>query len=343
MFKQNCLPKVSIVIPVYNAVSYIHRCLDSVCNQTLKDIEIICVDDCSTDNSLDILYEYAQNDDRIRVIKREQNGGESTARNTGLDIAQGEFLAFVDNDDALDLDLYEKLYNKAITENADIAKADVHIYQYNGEIVPSEINNKLESGDKFYFAYQWWTAIFRTSLIKDNNIRLLDGYPLGGDVFFLNNAVIRANKVSVVNDTFYHYYRREDSGDAKLLSFEKIKSVTDIFDMILDNFIELGIKSDGVAFSLSSWLTQTLEYPFRVNDIDVVRYILKFACKYYKKANNSMDFCKAPVSIIAFPAIVDMLKNEDIEALVAFYQKYNSIQKMVVGNIRYFHEKGLKK
>ena len=102
--------KVSVIVPVYNCEKYLKKCLDSLVNQTLKDIEIICVNDGSTDNSGRILEEYT--DSRIKIITKE-NGGLSSARNAGIAVAKGEYLGFVDSDDWVDLDFYEKLYNTA--------------------------------------------------------------------------------------------------------------------------------------------------------------------------------------------------------------------------------------
>ncbi len=116
---------ISVIIPVYNASAYLKRCLDSVCNQTLLDIEIICVNDCSNDNSLEILNEYRNKYSNLKIIDCKFNGGESKARNIGLDHVTGEYIGFVDNDDEIDLDFYENLYNKAITTNADIVKGNV--------------------------------------------------------------------------------------------------------------------------------------------------------------------------------------------------------------------------
>ena len=99
-------PKVSVIIPVYNVEKYLRQCLDSVVNQTLKDIEIICIDDGSTDNSLNILKEYAQKDNRIKIISK-KNGGLSSARNAGLKFATGEFVGFVDSDDYIERETYE--------------------------------------------------------------------------------------------------------------------------------------------------------------------------------------------------------------------------------------------
>src|SRR5574344_2014986 len=116
--------KISVIIPVYNAENFLRRCLDSVVKQTLKDIEIICVDDCSTDTSYSILQEYADMDKRIKLYKTEENsGGPSVPKNIALEKASGDFIAFIDNDDYVDNNFYEVLYNLAIKEGADIAEA----------------------------------------------------------------------------------------------------------------------------------------------------------------------------------------------------------------------------
>ena len=96
------MPKVSVIIPIYNTEKYLRKCLDSVCNQTLSDIEIICVNDCSTDNSLEILEEYASKDNRIKLIDFKENKGAAVARNAGIDEAKGEYIGFVDSDDFVD-------------------------------------------------------------------------------------------------------------------------------------------------------------------------------------------------------------------------------------------------
>ena len=112
--------KVSIIIPVYNVEQYLAQCLDSVINQTYKNIEIICVNDCSLDNSFKILDEYSKNDKRIKIINRENNGGLSAARNTGLDNASGKYIYFLDSDDWIDLDYIEKMLNAAIKNEVEV-------------------------------------------------------------------------------------------------------------------------------------------------------------------------------------------------------------------------------
>ncbi len=227
------MPKVSVIIPVYNAKEYLRRCLDSVCNQTLKDIEIICVDDCSIDKSVDILEEYSKNYPNLIIKCLEKNQGESVARNAGLALAKGEYLAFIDNDDEIDLNFYEKLYEKAQKTNADISKGQAIEIAYNGG--KHSVEQLRENDDKFFFAAYWWTAIYRRSLIIEKNISFSANHPLGGDLLFLNQALIAAKNLQLVNGVYYHYYRREDSGDSKILSEEKIKSALSIYELIIDN------------------------------------------------------------------------------------------------------------
>lgn len=229
------MSKVSIIIPVYNAKDYLERCLDSVCNQTLKDIEIICINDCSTDNSLEILKRYALKDSRITIIDCEINGGESKARNLGLERATGEYIAFVDNDDTVDLDFYEKLYNKAKTGDFDISKGQAKAFRYDNTIEIFPNDDKIEKYGKHYFTSCWWSAIYKKELIIDNNMRLPENYPLGGDMLFIANAVIYAKNICLTEGTFYNHIMREDSGDSKVLSERKVISAVNIFNMICDN------------------------------------------------------------------------------------------------------------
>ena len=111
--------KLSVIIPVYNVENYLRECLDSITSQTVKDIEIICIDDGSTDNSPKILKEYQKKDSRIKIITKE-NGGQASARNLGIKKAQGEYIAFIDSDDFIESEMLEKLYTKAKDNNLDI-------------------------------------------------------------------------------------------------------------------------------------------------------------------------------------------------------------------------------
>ena len=122
--KRFYMTKLSVIIPVYNVEKYLSDCLNSVVNQTLKDIEIICINDGSTDKSREILQEFADKDSRIKIIDQE-NKGQAAARNMGMKLAKGEFIGFVDSDDWIAADFYEKLYDSAIKFNADIAAGSI--------------------------------------------------------------------------------------------------------------------------------------------------------------------------------------------------------------------------
>lgn len=204
---------LSVVVPVYNVEKYLARCLDSLVNQALKDIEIICVNDGSKDNSLKILETYAQKYSQIKVIDKE-NGGLSAARNTGIDAAKGDYIGFVDSDDWVDLDFFEKLYNTAKKHDADIAAAGIIRLQkfhkkfhlkINNEIVTSDINEKVklcDIPDKSYV----WNKIYRTSkMIKFEEGRVFE------DVIFTPQILFNTDKLVTVPNTYYYYWRTNNS------------------------------------------------------------------------------------------------------------------------------------
>lgn len=231
--------KISIVVPVYNGEKYLYRALDSIIFQSLKEIEIICVNDASTDNSLSILKEYENEDARIKIINCDINGGESKARNIGLNAAKGEYIAYVDQDDKVDLQFYEKLYNKAIDTNADICKGEVmecnYYYRW------TKRKNLLINNNPLYFSGDWWTAIYKKSLIINNKIRFIEKIPLGGDLKFLFDACSVCNKASIVEGVYYYHIMHKDSGDSSITTLNKMKSVIYIFTYILNRIEKMNL------------------------------------------------------------------------------------------------------
>ena len=175
--------KVSIVLPIYNVEKYLPKCLNSLINQTLKDIEIICVNDESMDNSLQILEMYAQNDDRIKIINQ-PNSGPGVARNNGIHVANGEYIAFCDPDDWIDENAYEYLYNTAKANKADVVEYDVAVHEEkNGKIKIKNnlydtniVNIKEKPQLLFRGILASWNKLCLTKLIKENNILFSEGY-----------------------------------------------------------------------------------------------------------------------------------------------------------------------
>ena len=218
------MPKVSVIIPVYNVEKYLRQCLDSVINQTLTDIEIICVDDGSTDSSLAILEEYASKDDRIKILKQ-QNAGAGVARNNGIKVATGEYLHFLDSDDWIENDTYEKLYNLIAEKQCDFVKFKSYSYDdVSQEIVDQFFTNigylSEEKFNKFYnFEKDYktlilvsdapWSGFYNTKFIKENNI-YFDNLICANDVSFYYRCLVNAKNI-YISDQRFVYYRINNS------------------------------------------------------------------------------------------------------------------------------------
>ena len=206
-------PKISIIIPCYNAEKYLKECLDSAINQTLKEIEIICVNDGSTDSTLQIINEYASKDNRIKVIDK-VHAGISSARNTGLDVSNGEFIAFLDSDDYLDLKFYENLYNRAIETSSDIVVSE-YMYRFSSNnkkkrliflkvdknVITTDVEEKFKCLYLPNFGYVF-NKIYRRNSLKQ---RFPDGINCCEDLYFSINVLAENNKMSVAKDTAYYY------------------------------------------------------------------------------------------------------------------------------------------
>lgn len=209
-------PLVSVIIPVYKVEPYLRKCVDSVCQSTLKDIEIILVDDGSPDTCGQICDEYALKDDRIRVIHKE-NGGISSARNAGLDIARSDLIGFVDSDDWVDPDMFEFLYNNLIQADADISVCGV--YEHVGEKVHMLCDASVYKTVSGHDAVQTnlamtiagnacWNKLYRRHLFEE--IRFPEGR-IFEDVFIMTRLIDSARKVVFNLQAKYHYWRRPDS------------------------------------------------------------------------------------------------------------------------------------
>ncbi|MDR1857463.1 MAG: glycosyltransferase [Desulfovibrio sp.] len=217
-------PKVSVIIPIHNVESYLRRCLDSVCGQTLHDIEILCVNDNSPDNSLSIISEYQRNDDRIKLINFGENKGVSFARNYAIDRANGDYLGFVDPDDEIGPHFFEKLYARAISGGYEIVKGRaLHIFEDGRKAFG--INNENICKNKLHFCREFWSAIYRREFIIKNEINFTIGAMFGEDIAFVCKAVSVVEHIATVDDAIYAYHRRSDSSDGEILSKNHLMSL----------------------------------------------------------------------------------------------------------------------
>ena len=223
---ENKTPYLSVIMPVYNAESYIEKAIGSILNQTFKDLELICVNDCSRDSSLEIMLSLSNSDNRLRIIDSPENVGAGQARNLGLSEARGKYITFVDADDEIDSDLYRKAV--CITEDNDVDEVvwgitEMH-YGPNNKFIRSvrispetkisieknEIYNMLLClEEKTLFGYQW-NSLYRTSIIREKNIQF-ERTIFYEDFFFNLNFANHIKSIATLGDTGYYYFKRKNN------------------------------------------------------------------------------------------------------------------------------------
>lgn len=213
MFANRTQPKVSVIVPVYNVERYLEQCLDSLIDQTLKDIEIICINDASTDGSLSILKRYAKKDDRIVLINLKENKRQGGARNAGIKIAKGEYLGFVDSDDWVSPNMYENLWNASQNGTIDLVCSDYNTYKEKEkeiiitENIPGSVFSLAIKDQYRHFILHGgriWTNIFKRELILDNNLLFPE------KLIYEDNAIMpalycSAKTTAKVNRALYYY------------------------------------------------------------------------------------------------------------------------------------------
>ncbi|MGX1642347.1 glycosyltransferase family 2 protein, partial [Sphingobacterium sp. NPDC055431] len=228
----NRKPLISIIVPVYNAEKTLHICLDSLSSQTYKNLQIIFINDCSTDKSLQVLEKFRdQSQFDVEIIIHEVNRGVAAARNTGLDAVKGEYIYFVDADDAIDHDALELSAEKAEKENLDILgfswyltfeKNERKMNQPNFES-PMEAIEKMMRGT---MRWNLWLFLFKTKLFVDHNIRFIEGKNMGEDLMVAIKLFCSAKNVAYLDRHFYHYGQSNTASLTKTYSDSHIEQVS---------------------------------------------------------------------------------------------------------------------
>ena len=236
--------KVSVVLPVYNVEPYLRDCMDSIVNQTLTDIEIICVNDGSPDNSLDILNEYAEKDSRVSVYSQE-NGGHAVATNRGMDLATGDYLFLMDSDDVLDLRALELTYEKAIEKEVDFVlfkainyddendryyETEVYSMDKIAAVVGEDVFNYKDIKELMFGAIVTpWSKLFKRDFIMDNNIRFPEGLIFEDNVFFYE-AMLKAKRIYFLKEFLFirRWYPKSSTmnGDLRFLNSIDVANLT---------------------------------------------------------------------------------------------------------------------
>lgn len=304
-------PKVSIVVPIYNVEKYLCQCLDSLVNQTLKDIEIICVDDGSTDSSPDIIRSYIEKDPRVKVITK-PNSGYGNSMNRGFDLAEGEYIGIVESDDYAELDMFEKLYQTASENQLDVVKSSFYFYYS----IPRERNEKYEVVSKvrsgvtfcpstdfkapmemvemFNIKPSIWSAIYRKDFIREHGIRFTETPGASfQDTAFNFKVMALAKRVQLLKDAYLHY--RQDNEASSVNNPGKIFCVCDEYEEIqrfLDtnplNRGELEYVSKRIKYDTYMWNLDRLAKKYRY--IFVERIAEEFEQDFASGAMNPRYF-----------------------------------------------------
>lgn len=229
------MKKVSIIIPVWGVEKYISKCLDSLVNQTLEDIEIIVVNDGSPDNSQKIIDEYVKkHPDKVKSYIKE-NGGQGSARNYGIEVSTGEYIGFVDSDDFVELDMFEKLYNKAKQDKSDIVVCGSYNVSedYSKKEKDVFVNNYDTDLENVLFGKMAvWNKIYKRNIIIDNKITFKEKVWYE-DLAFTLKAIINSSKFSFIDEPLYDYLIRQGS-TMNNSNVERNLEILQAFDDVLD-------------------------------------------------------------------------------------------------------------
>ena len=239
--------KISILVPVYNTSKFLVKCIRSIMEQDFRDIEIICVNDGSTDNSLEILNKLSKEDTRVKIIDK-KNGGLTSARNAALEVAQGKYCLNIDSDDWIEQGYIRALYERAEKDNLDITISNI-IFDYFNDSSKNYILNDLEildekviSGEEYiniflknnFYGYTW-NKLIKTEVYKKNNLKYNEDIFLFEDVEIVLKIAKYSKKIGKLNKAYYHYIQHESNGSRKS-SMKKVFDIEKCFNVLLQEF-----------------------------------------------------------------------------------------------------------
>lgn len=310
--------KVSVVMPIYNAVEYLTEAIDCVLGQTLSEIELICVDDGSTDGSFELIKERQANDKRVRIIT-ENNAGPSAARNKGLARARGEYVIFLDADDFFEPTLLEKLYGLATKKNLDIAVAKYDLYNNatekfappieseHGELLDGRrVISKRDNPDKIFQTTTCyvWNKLFKRSFLVEKNIQFHPELYVFEDVYFVCAALSLAERVGKENCVLVHHRIYSEQSRAKL--FRKYYAQVPV---VYEKLLEF-LKHDGLYLPLKrSYLNLSASRCYKIYNLLWQEAKGEFYNMYHEKYAEEFGWAKALPEEIESPEVRDFVAN----------------------------------
>lgn len=346
------MPKVSVIIPVYNGEKYLHKCLDSVTKQTLADIEIICINDCSKDSSINILNDYAKNDSRFVIIDSKVNQGHSKSKNDGMGVAQGDYLLFLDQDDWLELDACELCYNQISKNKNDILMFDFNFcYEKTGDVAPERkridafsdyldnTNIKLYELSHDYIRSGWaWCYMYDRLFLNKFSVQFPVHNRFVDDVPFLIKALVSAETISVISKPLYNHLENPTS-----ITYTRPDLWTEIFSA----------RKETYSFVLDSKYAKELMNPYLIYCIRSIFYwyerfrrskniTLKMKHQIFKEqraffteldANHNIAEIAQYIDYKRFRKVINTLDFSNIcsNLMTACYSMYNEI----IGSYKY--------
>jgi len=264
-------PKISIIVPVHNAGSYFEKCLTSLINQTLRDIEIILVLDCPTDGSDRVAEEFAAKDTRIRMLYNEENLHTGLSRNRGMEIAQGKYIGFLDHDDYCDLSMYELLYDKAEQENLEITRCNfVCVYKmksgdHEEQYIYPEASKDVSDKEWIYrdvcgnrISCVIWNHIYKTEFLREKDIVFMDSREVcSEDSIFFMEAYLNVKYFGFIPEyLYYHVFHATNTG--KAYGYRSIKNRISFFESLYSFLLNNDIGEDKCHLYLSENLAKSL-------------------------------------------------------------------------------------
>ena len=282
------LVKVSVIVPMYNVSKVMKRSIESLYAQTLSGLELIFVDDCSTDDTLDTLETllYQKEGVEVKIVRHTKNRGVAAARNTGLDYATGEYIYYVDADDYIEPVTLEKLYNKTIDSDADIVGCEWFLTFQNNERFMKQAH--VTTGDELFtkmahgvMRWNLWLFLVRRSLYVDYGFRFIEGMNMGEDMMIMMKLALHANKVEMIHEPLYHYIQTNTASLTKNFSTYCYQVTANAEE--LGSYMERIGRNDMTDTFLQ--LKLTLKLPLLISD-NTVDYETWY--QWFPEANNAV-------------------------------------------------------
>ena len=324
-------PKISVIIPVYNVADYLDESLNSILNQTMiDDIEVIMVDDGSTDDSRYIVEDYALDYDNFQAHHKE-NGGAGVARNYGLQFAKGEYIHFMDPDDYINPQAYEKMYNLAIANDCDVVIGNAVRYDrykiwdenlfkqsfkdFDDDLMINSVNERLS----ILWDTVLWNKLFRTDFVNSNDIRFPNQNVIYQDIPFTLKSYVLANSIYITQEVMYYWRLRKKSRSSTQL-YENIKTFYDrikILDISEKLMNEMDVNDDIRNYEYKKWLNHDLKL--------FLKRLTKFSDEYYGEIISNVhriikDFpCEFIDDLNSYKKVMyKMVENDDLDSLIKF-------------------------